>query len=84
MIHFRLPIERDTRVSACDGYWCQSNSDDWAEVTCPECLKIHTGEMVTPLLLGIRGTVPAFYGHARKEWSEKDRAMRYVRVVRES
>ncbi len=85
MIHFRLPNEKDGRIAACEGYWCAHNTDDWEQVDCPECLKIHTGELVEvkPSQVNPQTHVPAFYGHARTEWDDKAGGYRYVKTVRE-
>jgi hypothetical protein len=37
IVHYRAPIERDTRVALCIGKWVSWNTLDWAKVTCPEC-----------------------------------------------
>lgn len=44
-MHFRAPVDRDTRVALCTKKWCSWNTTDWAEVTCPECQALGAKEV---------------------------------------
>jgi hypothetical protein len=69
MMHLRAKAhDGDTRVAACNGYWCDFNTDDRALVDCPDCMAIICGAQ--------------YYEFARTAWDEKRKEYVLVSVLR--
>lgn len=68
MIHLRLPLPRDTRVAACNGYWCEHNTEDRGKVDCPDCMAIISGAQ--------------YYKFAREVWDPSRNRYELLSVLR--
>lgn len=66
--HLRLPLPRDDRVAACNGYWCEKNTTARDRVDCPDCLAIISGAQ--------------YYEFAREVWDSKRGRYELVSVLR--